>query len=459
MFRSKRTGNSRRTQALSRFLTYLIPMGSDIPFGFGNLPGGMPDPNDPRMQQMMQQLQQMMSQSMSSSGPVNWELAQQLAEGELASEPVVGPAEQAEISEALRLADLWLDAACGWPTGVTQADAWTRKQWISYTEDSWKQMAEPLAGQMGNAMGTLVPEGMEGLLGPMADMMKGVGAALFGAQMGQALSKLAAQVLSSTEVGLPLGKIGRAALLPANIAEYAQGLQLPVEEVRLFVALREAAHHRLFTHAPWLRAHVITLLQSYAREIEIDSAAVEEAMGGLDPSDPEAMQSMDLGSIFRPEDTEQQKATLQRLETALALINGWVNVVVTDAVADRLPTVDQMMESARRRRATGGPAEKTFEALVGLQLRPATLRSATTLWEAMTEQQGVENRESVWGHPDLMPTSDDLESPESFVSMTGTMSELDMSIFDQLAVNDPPTDNDSDDSTDQGNNGGDDSRS
>ncbi|QSB06947.1 zinc-dependent metalloprotease [Natronoglycomyces albus] len=400
----------------------------------------MPDPNDPRMQQMMQQLQQMMSQSMASAGPVNWELAQQLAEGELAGEPVVGPAEQSEVAEALRLADLWLDSASAWPSGVTQPDAWTRKQWISYTEDSWKQMAEPLASQMGSAMGTLVPEGMEGLLGPMADLMKGVGSALFGAQMGQALSKLAAEVLSSTEVGLPLGKIGRAALLPANVAEYAQGLQLPVEEVRLFVALREAAHHRLFTHAPWLRSHVITLLQAYAREIRIDSDAVEEAMSGLDPSDPEAMQTMDLGKLFRPEDTEQQKLTLQRLETALALITGWVNVVVTNAVADRLPTLSQLMESAHRRRASGGPAEKTFEALVGLQMQPATLRSATKLWETMTEQHGVEGREAVWAHPDLMPTTDDLQTPEAYASMSGTMSELDMSIFDQLAVNDPPAD-------------------
>lgn len=416
-------------------------MGSDIPFGFGNLGGDLPDPNDPRVQQMMQQLQQMMAQSL-SSGPVNWQLAKQLAESELKAENTVGPAEQAQVAEAVRLADLWLDSAVNWPSGVAATDAWTRKQWISQTENSWKQLAEPLAAQMGEAMQTLVPEEMAGMLGPMADVMKGVGSALFGAQMGQALAKLAGEVLSSSEVGLPLGKTGVAALLPGNIAEYAAGLELPVEEVRLYVALREAATHRLFTHAPWLRSHLLGALEAYAREIRIDESAIEEAMSGMDPMDPEAAATLDLSEVFKTEDTEQQKAALSRLGTTLALIAGWVNVVVADAVGERLPTIDRLMEAARRRRATGGPAEQTFEALVGLELDPAKVRAATRLWHSLTEARGIEGREAVWAHPDLMPSAGDLEHPEGFASVSEALEDLDMSMFDQLAVNDPKDEDD-----------------
>lgn len=424
-------------------------MGSDIPFGFGNLGGDLPDPNDPRVQQMMQQLQQMMAQSL-SSGPVNWQLAKQLAESELAAENTVGPADQAAISEAVRLADLWLDGATDWPSGVTATDAWTRKQWITQTEDSWKQLAEPLAGQMGEAMQTLVPEEMSGMLGPMADLMKGVGSALFGAQMGQALAKLAGEVLSSTEVGLPLGKTGVAALLPGNVTAYAEGLELPVDEVRLFVALREAATHRLFTHAPWLRAHLLGALEAYAREIRIDEAAIEEAMSDIDPTDPEAAATMDLSEVFKPEDTEQQKAALARLATTLALITGWVNVVVADAAGERLPTMDRLLESARRRRATGGPTEQTFEALVGLQLDQGKVVAATRLWKSLAEARGVEGREAVWAHPDLMPSAADLEHPEGFAAVSDVLGDLDMSMFDQLAVNDPKSPEPEEDEDDNG---------
>ena len=43
----------------------------------------------------------MMAQSL-SSGPVNWQLARQLAESELEAENTVGPADQAHVSEAVR---------------------------------------------------------------------------------------------------------------------------------------------------------------------------------------------------------------------------------------------------------------------------------------------------------------------------------------------------------------------
>jgi putative hydrolase len=290
---------------------------------------------------------------------------------------------------------------------------------------------------------------MAGMLGPMADLMKGVGSALFGAQMGQALAKLAGEVLSSTEVGLPLGKTGVAALLPGNVAAYAEGLELPVEEVRLYVALREAASHRLFTHAPWLRSHLLGALETYAREIRIDESAIEEAMSGMDPMDPEVAATIDLSEVFKTEDTEQQKAALSRLGTTLALIAGWINVVVAEAVGERLPTMDRLMESARRRRATGGPAEQTFEALVGLELDPAKVRAATRLWQSLTEARGIEGREAVWAHPDLMPSAADLEHPESFATVSEALEDLDMSMFDQLAVNDPKDDDEDDDSKDR----------
>jgi putative hydrolase len=419
-------------------------MGSDIPFGFGNLGGNLPDPNDPQVQQMMQQLQQMMAQSL-SSGPVNWQLAKQLAESELAADATVGPAEQAAVSEAVRLADLWLDGATDWPSGVSATDAWTQRQWIAQTEDSWKQLAEPLAAQMSEAMQTLVPEEMAGIMGPMADLMKGVGSALFGAQMGQGLAKLAGEVLSSTEVGLPLGRTGVAALLPHNVSAYAEGLELPVDEVRLFVALREAAAHRLFTHAPWLRSHLLGALEAYAREIRIDESAIEEAMSGIDPTDPEAAGTLDLSEVFKPEDTDQQKAALTRLETTLALITGWINVVVVAAAGDRLPTMDRLIESARRRRATGGPAAQTVEVGVGVKLAPAKVRAATRLWRSLGEARGASGREAVWAHPDLMPGAADLEDPEDFASVEDALRDLDMSIFDQLAVNDPPEADDDED--------------
>jgi putative hydrolase len=180
------------------------------------------------------------------------------------------------------------------------------------------------------------------------------------------------------------------------------------------VALREAAHQRLFGHVPWLRGHVLTAVEAYAAGIRVDRNAVEDAMSKFDPADPESMRQLQVEGIFAPDSTPEQTAALTRLETALALVEGWVCHLVDTAAADRLPDVVRLAEAFRRRRAAGGPAEQTFAALVGLELRPRRLREATALWSALTTHRGIEGRDAVWGHPDLLPTEDDFADPDAF---------------------------------------------
>lgn len=408
----------------------------DIPFGF-SLPGAQPpDPSDPQqMQQFMAQLQQMFAAP--GSGPVNWDLARQVAASQLSAsgDPAVNMHERHQVEESLRLADLWLDPACALPSGIHKAVAWNRNEWIYNTLDVWKKLCEPIAGRMVGAMGDLVPEEARAQLGPMQSMVATLGGALFGGQLGQAFGQLAAEVLSAGDIGLPLGPAGTAALIPANIKAYGEGLELPEDQVRLYVALREAAHQRLFGHVPWLRAHVLNAVETYANGITVNRDAIEEAMSRVDPTDPESMQAMALEGIFTPEDTPQQKASLARLETALALVEGWVGHVVDEAAGDRLPSVAALGEAFRRRRAAGGPAEQTFAALVGLELRPRRLREAGALWTAVAVQRGTAGRDALWDHPDLLPTDEDFADPEAFAR---GQADWDISELDGLAGNPEP---------------------
>jgi putative hydrolase len=400
----------------------------DIPFGFA-LPGAQPpDPNDPQqMQQFMAQLQQLLASP--GTGPVNWDLARQVAVSQLAGpgDPAVNPFDRNAVDEALRLADLWLEPTSALPSGIHTSVAWNRNEWIYNTLPVWKKLCDPVAGRMVAAMGDLVPPEARAQLGPMQSMVATLGGALFGGQLGQALGSLAAEVLSAGDIGLPLGPAGTAALVPANINEYGKGLELPLDEVRLYVALREAAHQRLFEHVPWLRGHLLTTVEMYAAGITVNREAIEEAMGRVDPMNPESMQAIVLEGIFTPEDTPAQKASLARLETALALVEGWVCHVVDSAAGERLPNVVKLGEAFRRRRAAGGPAEQTFAALVGLELRPRRLREAAALWAALTEHRGISGRDALWGHPDLLPSGEDFADPDGYAR-----SQLDLGNLDDL---------------------------
>jgi putative hydrolase len=367
------------------------------------------------MQQLLAQLQQLLA-SPGATGPVNWDLARQVAASHLntVGDPKVTAEQRDRVLEALHLADLWLDPTSALPSGVQTSEAWNRNEWVYHTLEVWKKLCDPVASRMVGAMNDLVPQEAQGSIGPMQTMVKALGGALFGGQLGQALGSLAAEVLSAGDIGLPLGPAGTAALLPANIAGYGDGLSIDAEEVRLYVALREAAHQRLFGHVPWLRGHVLNAVETYANGIRVDRDAVEQAMSRFDPADPESMRELQVEGIFSPESSPEQTAALTRLETALALVEGWVCHVVDTAATGRLPNAVRLAETFRRRRAAGGPAEQTFAALVGLELRPRRLREASALWTALTTHRGIDSRDAIWDHPDLLPTEDDFADPAAF---------------------------------------------
>jgi putative hydrolase len=421
-----------------------------------NPPGGNPlgPLGDP--QQFADALRQFADLMAWQGGPVNWDLAKNVARQTVAAEgdPSVLDADRKKIVEAVQLADLWLNEATQFPSGVRTVQAWSRSEWVEATLPVWTTLCDPIAAKAVDALGGMIsgnPEelggempaelnqalqavtgglgGMAGLTGGLGAMMKRIGGMMVGGQTGAAIAGLAREVVSSTDVGLPLGPEGVAALLPAGVADFGQGLSISTEEIRIFLALREAAHHRLFAHVPWLRSRLLAAVEDYARGITVDASALRDAMPQIDPSNPDALrEALSDASLFQPEDTPQQKAALARLETLLALVEGWVATVVEEAAGDRLPQAGALAEAIRRRRATGGPAEQTFATLVGLELRPRRLREAADIWRRLTDVRGAEGRDALWGHPDLMPTAEDFDDPEGFVAGRPA---LDMSALDE----------------------------
>jgi putative hydrolase len=409
-----------------------FPGGGEFPGGGGPMGpfGGMGDP-----QQFADALRQFADMLSYRGGPVNWDLAKNVARHAIvaAGDPSVLDAQRREVTEAIRLADLWLDEAAAFPSGIRKIEAWSRSEWLEATFPVWAKLCDPIAAKGVEAMsgmftadpaqlGADVPEEMRQALGALGGpgglgaMMRQLGGAMIGSQTGTAVGELAREVIGSADVGLPLGPEGTAALLPAGVAEFGRGLSVDAGEVRLFLALREAAHQRLFAHVPWLRAHLLGAVEQYASGISVDMARLQEAIPEVDITNPEALREALSGEgLFRPEDTPAQKAALTRLETALALVEGWVATVVSGAARERLTHADALAEAIRRRRATGGPAERTFATLVGLELRPRRLREAAAIWQGLTEARGIDGRDALWAHPDLLPAADDLENPDTFV--------------------------------------------
>ena len=352
------------------------------------------------------------------SGPVNYELARQVASSSIGFVAPIPAATNAAVADAVHLAETWLDGVTSLPAGTTKAVAWSPTEWVNNTLETWKRLCDPMAQQIATVWAEALPEEAKSMAGPLLSMMSQMGGMAFGSQLGQALGRLSREVLTSTDIGLPLGPKGVAALLPDAIEALSAGLEQPRSEILTFLAAREAAHHRLFSHVPWLASQLLGAVEAYARGMKIDMAGIEELARDFNPAslnDPAAVEQLLNEGVFEPKATPEQTQALERLETLLALIEGWVQTVLTAALGDRIPGAAALGEMLRRRRATGGPAEQTFATLVGLELRPRKMREAAVLWDRLTQAAGVDARDAVWQHPDLLPDSEDLDEPAGFI--------------------------------------------
>ena len=381
-------------------------------------PGGLGD--------MLNQFGQMLSgmgSSMNNSNddsPVNYDMAKRIAGQQIKSASKISTQDTTAVEEATRLAELWLDDVTDLPTANNRIAAWNAEDWLQHTIPMWKRFVDPVAKHMNEAQLESMPEEARQMMGPMSTMMSQLSGMNFGMQLGHALGDLAQQALTGSDFGMPVAPSGTTAVLPHNIQSIARDLNVKGQEVLVYIAAREVARQRLFKHVPWLSERLVSSVEEYAVGLVIDTSHIEEAARdlNLESGDPqsiqEAMQNLQ-GMDLSPRITSRNTAAVARLETLLALIEGWVEFVVSEALQDRIPSTQAMAEAWRRRRASGGSAEQAFEKVVGIELSAPRVSDATELWRRSTVAVGVDRRDSVWEHPDFLPQPEHLDNPAAFI--------------------------------------------
>ena len=350
----------------------------------------------------------------------------------------IGANDVAKIGEAFAIAELWLNEATYFSqTSATGNPAMARTDWVDTTLNGWQVSVEPLATGLAAAISELLnnANGEEGQseaenamqipVGMIATLLRSFIGSLIATQLGQSIGGLAASVTGTHDVGLPLVEPVYPSLVPQNIDEWGQDLNIPMDEVRIFHALRESALARLFAHNPWLISYIRTAISDYGKGIRIDIDAIQRQAQEVfdnasqegkefDPTNPESFNIALNEGIFTPDETPAQRAALTKLETVLALIDGWSEEVVTLAAGDRLPNLVALQETLRRRRATSAPAQQLFATMFGLQVSPKLAREASTFWKAVREVRDIEGRDRIWSG--ILPTSDDLLTPQSYLA-------------------------------------------
>lgn len=380
--------------------------------------------NPALMAQVMGFLQQMAG----GTGTDPWAAAAEQA-GTVAaqSQLPVTDEERAGTEAAFRMAALWLSEQTEFADPSATGGVMNRTEWVRETMPAWREIALPLSDSLVRALTASLAEQAPEALGPMlqgaTDVVRRLSLSLFTLQLGAVVGRLSQEVVTANEIGVPVLADGRAALLPQNVAEFARGLDIPSDQVAIYLATRELAHASLFRSARWLTLRLSTAIREYGAALEVDIEGIQDRLTGMDPSDPSSLQEAIAHGDFIV-DSEAKKAALERIGDVLALVEGWVDTVTAAATA-RLPKSAALAETMNRRRATGGPAEQAFGALLALELRPRRLREAAALWTRIGDELGAEARDALWGHPDLIPTSADLDDPDACLRRLRTPQEPD----------------------------------
>ena len=370
------------------------------------------------------------------------------------SQPI-GANDEAKCDEAFSIANTWLDQATVFPMVASDHAAISPMDWLNNTVDGWHSTFEPLAVGLTGAVTKLIEEatgaiqagqveGLDGLenldpqqaamaaqLGPMAMILRGFIGSMLATQMGQTIGALASASKGSHDAALPLTnsaeKALKPSLLPQTLRKFGTDLEIPETEIAIFFALREAAIARLFESNPWLVSYMKAAIAEYGKGIHIDLDAIqrqaEDAMRSMEDAgqefDPQNAESFTIAlnnGLFTPEESPQQAAALEKLETALALIDGWVEEVITLAADNRLPSLASLSELLRRERVSNSPIQQLFKALFNLEVSPKRVREATFFWHELREKRDLEQRDKVWSG--LLPTEKELSDPIAFIGST-----------------------------------------
>lgn len=363
-------------------------------------------------------------------GGLPWDNARQVGISvatEGVSEPNVDPIERIGIEQLARVAELHVAEVTGLRTSqsgraVTAVPA-NRTRWVTDSIEAYRPLMERLAAAISPSTSDLADLGDPDPNDPFGGMFTGLLEMLqpmmLAMTAGSMAGHLARRSFGQYDLPIPRPDSGPHAdellLVVPNMDEFAAEWSLPPDDLRLWVCVNDIAHHAIF-NVPHVRARLDDLLTRYVSSFTNDFTSLEEHLGGFDPSDPNALASLQhligspdviLGAITSPE----QQTLRPQLDALVAVVEGVVDHVL-DVVGGKL-IVDYGMlsEALRRRRVEAADADRFVERLFGLELTQATYDRGATFVDGVIERAGDDGLRRLWADGANLPTPSEVDAP------------------------------------------------
>ena len=394
-------------------------------------PFGM-DPESLRDAPLFRELQRVMS---SSSGPVQWELARQLAvagAAESGNDPEPAQAARAGLEDALRVAELQVVDFTGLEPAndLLRVELARRADWIAGAIDAYRPLVESAASRLQDALARAMTDQVQPDAGadtPLAalglgspeELIRQLGPLLQATQIGQVFGFLAARVLGDHDVGIPRAPTGPIGFVLTNIERVEADWSLDPREFRTFVALHQVVH-RLQSERPWLPAYAARIVDDFLSTMTIDVDAIQERFASLAPADPESLQAAFGGeddAMFGVVLDDEQRLKLDRIRALVGAVEGHGDHVATTIGARLLGTYRQIEEAMRRHR-DDEELDPLFARLLGADVGREHVDLGRRFCDTVVELTDEATLTRMWTDADALPGLAELEEPRLWLART-----------------------------------------
>lgn len=360
-----------------------------------------------------------------SQGPVNWEVARQIAAwvaSEGGTEGNVDPLDRLRIGELARVAELHVAETTGLVPSVTGRGLTLRpvgrSEWALLTLEAYRPLLERLASSLGKLAGGMPEQaGEEGegadaateLLGNLTQLMSPM---LLGMQSGFMVGYLARRSLGQYDVPIPRPPSDELVVVVPNLDAFARDWSLPPDDLRLWVCLHVVAHHAVLGR-PHVGARLQELLEQYVGGFQADASALEARLADIDPADPSSWEQLVANpeSLLGAIQTEAQRRLLTTLHALTAAIEGYVDHVMDTVGARLVGSYGALTEAFQRRRVEKGEGDRLLERLLGLELTQRQYDRGAAFVKGVLERAGEPGLARLWASPRELPTPAEIDAP------------------------------------------------
>jgi coenzyme F420 biosynthesis associated uncharacterized protein len=246
---------------------------------------------------------------------------------------------------------------------------------------------------------------------------------LLGVQVGALTGVLSQRVLGQYDLALLDASVPpRLLLLAPNLAQAARSLGVDREELVRWVTIHEVTHAVQFSGAPWLREHVGGLLRELLDGLQVALATPSVRSGLRLPKLPDAADLRDLvakareGDLLRLTLGDDRWELVQRMQSAMSLIEGHAEHTMDAIGAEVLPSLPRLRAAMTRRRESRGLPWRVFERLLGLELKMKQYETGRHFCDAVVAEGGPEALALAFRGPEALPSAAELTDPAEWLA-------------------------------------------